>query len=81
MFSTANMDQQKQYMDKFGELEKNPLDLFPKVLTLLKTPGEAFLQSGLTTTENETATIKMSLSVYLKNVSSSCLKSQTQSIS
>jgi hypothetical protein len=29
-------------MDKFAELEKNPLDLFPKVLTLLKTQGQAF---------------------------------------
>jgi hypothetical protein len=80
MFSTPNMDVQKQYMDKFAELEKNPIELFPRVLTLLKTPGAAFLQSGLTTTENETATIKMSLSVYLKNVSSSCLKSQTGAV-
>jgi len=59
-------------MDRFAQLEAQPHVHIPKVIGCLCGPNEAYVAQGLAQTDVDS--LKMSLSIYTKNVSANLLK-------
>ena len=72
LYKTQIEEERKQVMDVLEVMEANPTEHLTNVLTILVTPDQTFTAMGAT--EKEISETRMSLSVYIKNITTTWMK-------